>query len=259
MKTFGEQLKSWRTLRGCSQMQLASDLSMSSRNISFLETGRSRPTKSTITRLVKYLEIPVREQNNLLTAAGLSALNNDRTLNDADVQPFYNAISQMLINHSPYPALVFNRWWDIIDLNENAKVLLQGVDQGDNIIQKCFLDEEWRVSLDNWQEILWQTYYELRSELCNYFDARYQNLYLDVEKVVNTLPQMEISNQPVICSRYIIGGKTLNLTNMVTRFRSPQDVNLSEMKLELIFPADTATEAIFKSADFPESLINGKN
>lgn len=235
-------------------MLLADDLGMSPRNISFLETGRSRPTKNTINKLAKHLNIPIREEENLLAAAGLSPVVNSMDKKSEIVEPFHNAIAKMLENHTPYPAIVFNRWWDIMELNNSARLLLQGVGKGDNLISDCFLNDAWRNSLENWEEVIWNAYYELRSELCNYLDPRYKKLYLEIEELVGSLPPFESSDQPVVCSIYNFEGKKLCFTTMITRFRSAQEVNLSELKLELIFPADRTTESYLISDEFMKQL-----
>lgn len=242
MQTFGEQLRFWRNLKGISQMRLAAELNMSSRNISFLETGRSRPTKPTVLQLAGYLDVPKVARDQLILAAGLKPTCCEKKQKSGVLKPFYRAVDQMLQNHEPYPAFAFNRWWDLVDWNDTASALFDGSNKGDNLIEQCLLNDEWMNCMRNSHEVLWSAYLDLRNDLMYYNDNRYLDLYKKVEQKVHSLPAMEVSSNPAIKFCYNKADLRLNFTSMVTRFRAPQDSRLAELKVELIFPADDTTE-----------------
>lgn len=124
---FGRHMKQWRRQRGLSQLQLAVRADVSQRHLSFIETGRSRPRADVVHKLAEALEIPLRERNMMLEAAGLAPSYPEMPLSNDAVAPFRHAIQRMLEAHEPYPAYVINRWWELVDANEAGHRLFPGV------------------------------------------------------------------------------------------------------------------------------------
>lgn len=242
MDNFGDQLRFWRTLRGYSQMRLAHELGMSSRNLSFLETGRSRPTRPTVTQLVRFLNIPCRARDQLMALAGLKPPA-ARSADSSNLQPFYNAVKIMLSKHNPYPALVLNRWWDLVDANAVACRLLGSVSPGDNLVQQCLLNPDWMRAVLNPEEVQWSIYRELHHDLMNFHDERFMQIYADVERLVSGKQEQEPDGNPAVRFSLMSEGQAYSFTSMVTRFRAPSDTRIAELKVELFFPTDAATEA----------------
>lgn len=246
MKSFGEQLKLWRQLRGLSQMELASQLGMSTRNISFLETGRSRATKPTVVRLAQFLNIPCRSRDQLLLSCGIQPNEQGLDFQNKDLEPFYNAITLMLKKHEPYPAFTFNRWWDLLEVNQAASNLFQ-LAPGQNIIENCILNDDWLTGVQNGDQVIWYFYHEMRNDLLHFQDERFKQLFLRIENKVKTLnlADDDLVTHPALCSCFLAQGINLNLTSIVSRFRVPQTAQLEEIKIELVFPIDAESEAFF--------------
>ena len=123
----GPLLRDWRQRRHRSQLDLALDSGVSARHISFVETGRSQPSPRMIVRLAEQLEIPHRDRNRLLLAAGYAPLYPERALDDPEMSAVREAIDLVLAGHEPYPALVFDRFWDLVAANAAIAALLDGV------------------------------------------------------------------------------------------------------------------------------------
>ncbi|HEY6429591.1 MAG TPA: helix-turn-helix transcriptional regulator [Acidimicrobiales bacterium] len=125
----GPLLKDWRRRRGLSQLDFASRAQVSTRHLSYVETGRSIPSRELVLHLATLLEVPLRERNGLLLAAGYAPVFSSRTLEDeGSGMPYVRgAVSRLLTSHEPYPALVKDRYWNVIDSNHSIEILLRGV------------------------------------------------------------------------------------------------------------------------------------
>ena len=123
----GELLRSWRQRRNLSQLELALNAEVSSRHVSFLETGRSRPSREMVIRLAEELEIPLRERNGLFLAAGYAPVYPERPLDADEMQPVRQAIDRFLRAHEPYPAVVVDRYHNLLASNDALDILLAGV------------------------------------------------------------------------------------------------------------------------------------
>jgi transcriptional regulator with XRE-family HTH domain len=115
----GEQLREWRERRRRTQLDLALDAGVSARHLSFVETGRSQPGRSMLLRVLRELDVPFREQNELLLAAGHAPAFPERGLDDADLAPVRAALDLVLREHEPYPALAFDRGWNLVAANRS--------------------------------------------------------------------------------------------------------------------------------------------
>src|SRR5499426_2213131 len=124
----GNLLRDWRKRRHLSQLDLACDADISARHLSFLETGRSKPSREMVLRLSDQLEIPLRERNNLLVAAGYAPVFEERALGDPALQGARNVVDLILAGHEPYPALAVDRHWSLIASNRTVPLLIVGVD-----------------------------------------------------------------------------------------------------------------------------------
>src|SRR5215216_3767528 len=123
----GDLLRKWRERRRLSQLALALDADVSTRHVSFLETGRSRPSREMLLRLAERLEIPLRDRNALLTAAGFAPLYPERPLDDPALQSARRAVELVLAGHEPYPALAVDRHWNLVSANRALAPLLTGI------------------------------------------------------------------------------------------------------------------------------------
>jgi transcriptional regulator with XRE-family HTH domain len=126
--SIGELLRSWRRRRSLSQLDLALNADVSARHVSFLETGRARPSREMVIRLAEQLEIPLRERNSLLLAAGYAPVYAARALDDPEMAPVRQALDRFLRAHEPYPAVVVDRYHNLVAANDALDLLLEGVD-----------------------------------------------------------------------------------------------------------------------------------
>src|SRR5258706_4197511 len=122
----GELLRQWRERRRLSQLDLSIQADISTRHLSFVETGRSRPTPAMIIRLTERLEVPLRERNALLLAAGYAPAYPHHGLDEPELGSVRAALGQVLAGHEPYPAVVINRWWEMLDSNAGVSLLVDG-------------------------------------------------------------------------------------------------------------------------------------
>jgi len=125
--TVGPLLREWRTRRRLSQMDLAADAGVSARHLSFVETGRSRPSPDVVLQLADRLEVPLRDRNHLLLAAGYAPVYDQRELDDPEMEPVRDALTLILDGHDPYPAVVVDRAWEMLAANRAVELLAAGV------------------------------------------------------------------------------------------------------------------------------------
>ena len=125
--TVGRLIREWRTRRNLSQMALAGDSAVSTRYLSFIETGRARPSREMVLHLAEQLEVPLRERNRLLLAAGYAPFFSQRSLEDDDMTPVRDALDRLLEAHQPYPAAIVDGHWNLVAANDGIALMTQGV------------------------------------------------------------------------------------------------------------------------------------
>src|SRR5690348_16564751 len=125
----GEHLRAWRQRRHLSQLDLAAEVEVSTRHLSFIETGRARPSRAMVLRLAERLSVPLRERNTLLVAAGFAPMYTMHALSDPPLSAARDAVNLILTGHEPYPALVVDRHWSLVAANKMVAPLLAGVDE----------------------------------------------------------------------------------------------------------------------------------
>ena len=147
---FGRALRQWRRLRGVSQLALAATAATTTRHVSYLETGRSRPSREMVDRLGDALEVPLRERNRMLELAGLAGVYPEGDLAADDLIPFRRVVDRLLRTHQPYPAFVVDRHWNVVDANRAAQRFLPDA-RGPNTAR--LLLDAWRPLIENWDEV----------------------------------------------------------------------------------------------------------
>ncbi len=249
---FGAQLKDWRNRRRMSQLDLGLAANVSSRHISFLETGRSRPSQSMVLQLCECLEVPRLGRNTLLTAAGFAQAYRRRALDEEDMAPVRAAVEWTLKRHDPYPAMALDRHWTLIDMNRTASMLLSGAGlaKGDSLLAMMTDFEHLASLLENWREVVQHIIVRLRTESQHLGG----DVILDeaITKLVSTIDE-PVWSMPgplpaVIPARYRAGDAVLSLFSTLAQFGTAEDIALAELKIEMMFPADDATR------DFLETL-----
>jgi transcriptional regulator with XRE-family HTH domain len=248
---FGQQLRHWRTRAGKSQLELASEAGTTPRHLSFVETGRSRPGADLVLRLATALDIPIRERNALLVAAGLPPSFPVFALEDDAMKPIQRVLDRVLASHEPYPAWVGSRGFRFISSNRAAEALFPGMCSmsPEAIVELWFGPGPFRNLVENWQDVVWAGVAALRREAARAFDPALTALLRRAETHARAIPAPERDARPelpVICPRLNIGGRRVRTISTVMRFDTAIEVTASELRVELMFPADDDSERFFR-------------
>ena len=253
---FGRHLRAWRRQRGISQLELSLRADVSQRHVSFIETGRSRPRAEVVHRIAEALDVPLRERNALLAAAGLGPAYPEMPLAAEPIAPFREAIERLLVAHEPFPAIVVDRWWEVVAVNRAAARLLPLHGDGPRNALDLFLGPgSLRDSIDNFAEVAWTFLRRLRREAADAgADTRLEALLERAEALLRGVRPVDQGTGPdpgsdlVVCPRFVVDGQVVRTVSMVARFGSAREVTLDELRVELVFPADAAAEAFFRRA-----------
>lgn len=255
---FTNSLREWRKLRKMSQLDLALAADVSQRHVSWLETGRSNPSREMVVRLSDAMQVPLRDRNQFLSAAGFAKMYSERNLDEPAMQPIKNILVDMLAHHEPYPAFVLDRNWDIKMQNQAAGTMFSivadpeetwaavGDDGGRNIALLTVHPKGLRQFISNWDDIAGPFIQRLKKEAIDSADPdilkRYQQLasYVDLENsslVDSILPMMPIN--------FDLGGPKLSLCSVISTFGTAQDITANELRVETFYPADEQTAKFF--------------
>lgn len=244
-QTFGTLLRDWRTQRRLSQLALGLDANVSARHISFLETGRARPSRAMVLQLCEVLDAPRSTRNALLNAAGFAPAYRQRKLDEAEMAQVRAAVDWTLARHDPYPAMALDRHWTLVKLNRSAAHLLSaiGLAEGGSLLAVLTDLEKLGVMFENWQDVARHMLVRLRTESGHLggdeiLEAASERLAAalgaDQAEPTAVLPA-------VVPARYRAGGGTLSLFSTLAQFGTAEDIALAELKIEMMFPADEAT------------------
>ena len=260
-KAFGNLLKQWRSQRNFSQLDLSVASSVSQRHISFLESGRASPSRDMVLALSDVLDVPLRERNKMLTAAGFAAVYSEFDLNDIEVAPIRRALEFTLRQQEPYPALVMDRYWNQVMVNRGARRLLEWLigekalpaDIGSNLVKLMLHPQGIKGCVDNWEvvatHLVRRVYRETRMEGQVAQSRSLLDSLLTYPKVAE-LQQSSVKENwqlPLLNTTFRKDGQRLSFFTTLTTLGTPQDITLQELRLECLFPADDETEAVFQS------------
>ena len=257
MKGFGDTIKSWRKKRNLSQMELGFQADVSSKHISFLENGRSQPSREMVLHLAHVLDIPLAERNALLTLSGYSEAYRRNALSDEALAPVQHALSRMLDKHNPYPAFVLDWEWNIVMMNQTQmqlSALVQsaqpGFEQSNNLIDLVFSPRGFKPIIQNFDDVAFHLIQRLRKEHA-YYQDRESDLLKRVEEhwgypTHSTLSPTQ-ATAPIINLELKLGELELSMFSTLASFGTPIDITVQELVIEQYFPADDATEAFFKN------------
>ncbi len=247
MNDFPQTLKTWRKARRFSQLQLAMMADVSSRHLSFLETGRARPSPQMIQRLGEALELPLSARNQLLSHAGFAARYPARQWAEADMTPIRAAIAYTLERHDPYPALALDRLWCVVQMNDAARRLFAqiGVAEGDSLLQ-LMMSDHFPAYIENWPEVAHHAALRLRTESAA--QGGVAALETAAQQLSAVPGQGGAAPRPVVPTIYVSGDMRLSLFATIAQFGTPEDLMLDDLRIELYFPADGRTEHILRSS-----------
>lgn len=251
----GSVLRYWRAVRNLSQLDLALESGVSPRHVCFVETGRSKPSRETVLRLAGALDIPYRERNTLLLAAGYAPIYTEAPpdLAPAELAPVREALDAILRQQEPYPAVVMNRHWEVLRTNEAAgrffDLLLTGTGwQGPANVVRMMLDPAaLRPFVKDWESVADALIQRVHREaLGGVPDEGTRQLLAEVLALPG-MPRREVRPKaeppalPVIPITFEKGGRIFRYFSTVTTLGTPQDVLLQELRVECFFPLDAET------------------
>jgi transcriptional regulator with XRE-family HTH domain len=245
----GELLRSWRQRRKISQFELSLDSAVSSRHLSFIETGRSRPSREMVLHLAERLDVPLREQNTLLLAAGYAPIYGERSLADAEMAVAREALDRFLVAHMPYPALVMDRYSNIVAANDAIELMLEGVapwliEPPANGLRITLHPEGMAPTIVNLPQWSAHLMHRLGRRAAITGDAELEQLYDELAAypgVHTESPAHDVAAEivlPVVVRR---DGEELSFICTQTTFGTAVDVTLAELSIEAFYPADDAT------------------
>ena len=249
----GPHLRAWRDTRGVSQLDLSLDVGMSQRQISFIETGRSVPARANLLRIADALDVPFRERNMLLLAAGYAPVFAETGLSGARMQPVTKALQQMLKQHEPFPAFVLDRYWNVTMKNDAARRFLSlffdidAYPEPRNLIKLVFDPNALRPHLSDWprpgESLLGRV---ARESVGRTLDDKARELIaslLAFPDVGQDWPtRVETDADPLVPLSFVYEGEVLRLFSLVSSVGSPQTIAAQELRVDSMFPCYDATE-----------------
>jgi len=252
LSVFGERLRGWRKRRGLSQLDLAVIAGTTPRYVSFVETGRSRPGRGVVLRLADAMNVPLRDRNALLLAAGLPPAFAESALNDVEMKPVRKIVDLVLANHEPYPGIAFGSGFRILKVNRAAERVFPGMTAmtPEQMIDMWFGPGPGRDMVENWEAGAHAGVASLRQEYLRSPTPELGELVRRAEAHIADLgpaPDSGAYDQPVVCSTMKFGAQRVRTIATVMRFDKPTDVTTSELRVELMFPADAESEAFFRN------------
>jgi transcriptional regulator with XRE-family HTH domain len=253
----GPMLRHWRQVRHLSQLDLSATSGVSQRHLSFVETGKARPSRQLVLHLARVLEVPLRDRNALLQAAGFAAVYPQSGWDDDQVRPAREAIEFLLRRHEPYPAVVLDRHWNLVAANPAAGRMIatfagpDGVEVArGNAMRLIVHPDGLRRSIVNWTEVGGHMADRIRREAASYPDdddlqALAEELLATIGDVPHSPPDATLPMTVETQMRH--EGREVSTISMLATVGGALDVTVSELVVELFFPADPASAATLQA------------
>ncbi|USG62876.1 helix-turn-helix transcriptional regulator [Sneathiella marina] len=253
---FGQLLKQWRQIQGFSQLDLALAANSSARHVSFIETGRSRPSREMVLRLAEVMDLPLRERNRLLNASGYTGAYAETALDDDGLSQVRRALDHILRQQEPYPAVVMNRCFDVLMINHaGAKMMnmlglrLGGEAGPPNLLRLTLHGDGLRGVIKDWDRVARHMIERAHRQVRGAGETDpLKKLIAEVLAYPDIPDDWKLENPaddalPILPLAFELGGHTLSWITTIASFGTPQDVTAEEIMVECMFPADGETEA----------------
>lgn len=260
---FGPMLRTWRRRRGASQLSLALQSGVSQRHVSFLESGRAKPSREMVVQLSTALDVPLRQRNAMLLAAGFAPVYRESSLASPELTPVRQAIDRMLKQQEPYPAVVIDGLWNLLQANEPAQAFTAFLFGGPpppppagkapNLLRWLLDPTALRPKIANWEEV---ARYLVSTTFAEILAAGGEPKALAFIEEIMAYPDVPASFRklrfeerpaPMLTVDYLVGGKALSVFTTIATLGTPQDITLQEVRIECFFPADERSDALFRS------------
>jgi transcriptional regulator with XRE-family HTH domain len=260
----GALLREWRKVRRMSQLDLALKMDVSARHVSRVESGLAQPSRTMVTRLADALDMPLRERNGLLSAAGYAREYPERGLDAPEMKEVRRAIDFIVAHQEPYPAFVMNRRWDVLLASRGAarlaEYLIGGSRHANMVLQ--FLDpEDLRQAVVNWEEVAGDLIRHLHDEIAARPADRETRALLERALAYPGVPSRWATRDPggapppVLTVEFRKDGRSVRFFSTITTFGTPRDVTLDELRIECAFPADESTAELCRALAREETPV----
>jgi len=257
-QSVGALLREWRAVRRWSQLDLALDAGVSARHLSYVETGKSQPSREMIVKLADALDMPLRERNALLVAAGFAPKYPETALATPEFAQIRRAIEFILKQQEPYPAFLLNRHWDVLMANEaavrtNAFVMRGRPNRHANMIRQFFDPEDLRPAVANWEEVAGELIRHLHTAVAATPGDSAARALLDEAMAYPGVPshwrrrQFDAAPSPLLTTILRRDEHELRFFSTITTFGTPRDVTIDELHVECCFPMDEATAQLCRA------------
>jgi len=244
----GSLLREWRTRRRVSQLELSSETGVSTRHLSFIETGRARPSREMLMRLSEHLDLPLRERNSLLLAAGYAPEYAQTPLSAESMRDLRRSLQALVDAHTPCPAMAVDHAWNLVLANDPAFAFVEDVPdelltEPINIIRLLMHPDGLRDRIGNFEEYSAHVLIRLARQERATGDVAIRELIRECESYpgVGRPRGMTHALAPVLAIRMTAGGAALSFFTVVSTLGAPYDVTLDEIVIESFFPADAET------------------
>ncbi len=252
---FGRLLRQWRSLRGLSQLALAQEVGTTTRHLSYIENGRSRPGRDWLLRTAEALDLPLRARNELLLAAGFAAEFLEREIGSPALEPYRAAAMGVMQAMDPFPAFAVDVVFNLVEANRSARLLLGGAADLSgagarlNLMDAFLAPGPGRARIANFPEVAWSWHARLvcamagrtpQSRAWRELGERVEGYLQDVPR-----PPFEGTGDPVTCPTFRIEDRLIRTVGMTMRFGPSRDVTLDELSVDLLYPRDAEARAFF--------------
>jgi transcriptional regulator with XRE-family HTH domain len=244
----GDLIRGWRQRRRLSQLDLAIAANVSSRHLSFVETGRSHPTSQMILHLAEHLDVPLRDRNALLLAGGYAPAYPERTLAAPELRAVQGALARVLAGHEPYPAAVVNRWWELVDANAGIGLFTGGVSPAlleppVNVLRLSLHPDGMAPRIANLPEWRAHLLARLHRQAEATGDQRLFTLHDELKAYPGGQGASPAVTDVVVPLRYRTPRAELSFLSITAVIGTPMDVTVEELAIESFYPADDQTAA----------------
>jgi transcriptional regulator with XRE-family HTH domain len=244
----GDLIRQWRQRRRLSQLDLAIAANVSSRHLSFVETGRSHPTSQMILHLADHLDVPLRDRNALLLAGGYAPAYPERTLASPELRAVRGALARVLAGHEPYPAAVVNRWWELVDANAGIGLFTGGVSLGlleppVNVLRLSLHPDGMAPRIANLPEWRAHLLARLHRQAEATGDQRLFTLHDELKAYPGGQGASPAATDVVVPLRYRTPRAELSFLSITAVIGTPMDITVEELAIESFYPADDQTAA----------------
>ncbi|TDD56315.1 XRE family transcriptional regulator [Kribbella antibiotica] len=248
----GELLRGWREHRRLSQLDLANRVEVSTRHVSFVETGRSQPSREMVLRLAEHLDVPLRDRNQLLLAGGYAPVYSESSLHSPAMLAVRSTLRRLLEAHQPYPALVVDRWWNIVEANAGIKIFTTDVDEKllkapINALRLTLHPDGLAGRIVNLAEVRAAALSSLQRQITSTADPELRDLYDEFRGyATDDRPVQPGPAEVVVPIELMYEGQRLSLLTMIATFGTPLDITVSELMIESFYPANEETAEVLR-------------